>query len=333
MPPGMDRTDLNLLTALDALLQTESVTGAAQRLGLSPPAMSHALSRLRAQLGDPLLVRAGRRMVLTPRAEAMRARARNALAEARTLLSRPARSGTDELRRTFVVHASDNVLAVIGKALHEAVAPARGVTLRFRPNLPEDAAELREGRSDLAIGIYGGLPPELRTRPLYSDRFVCVVRRDHPTVGERLTLEAFLALEQVQIAPRGRPGGLLDAALAERGLARRVSRAVPFFLSALLLVSETDAVVTLPERVARSLAGRLGLKVLDPPLKLSPYALSLIWHPRMDGDEAHRWLRGAVLQAARVAAPGTVPGARTRLGPTEGTGRRPGGASPRGAAT
>jgi DNA-binding transcriptional LysR family regulator len=315
----MDRPDLNLLAALDALLQTESVGGAAELLGLSPPAMSHALSRLRAQLGDPLLVRAGSRMVMTPRALALKERARGATVEATALLSPPARFVAEELRRAFVVHASDNVLAVLGKSLHDGVAQSPGVTLRFRPNAPEDAVELREGRADLAIGIYGELPPELRTRPLYSDRFVCAVRRDHPTVGERLSLEAFLSLEQIQVAPRGRTGGLLDASLEEQGLRRHVSQAIPFFLAALQLVSETDAVVTLPERVARTMAGRFGLRVLEPPLKLVPYTLSMVWHPRMDGDAAHRWLREAVLRAARAAAPGAVPGARTRLADQEVT--------------
>jgi DNA-binding transcriptional LysR family regulator len=313
----MERTDLNLLPALDALLRAGSVTGAARQLGLSPPAVSHALSRLRRRLGDPLLVRAGRRMVLTPRAEGLKARAAAAHAEAAALLSQPVAFVPERLERAFVIHASDNVLAVLGAALHRVTSAAPGVALRFVPNLPGDADELREGRADLAIGIYGDLPPELRTRPLYTDRFVCALRRDHPAVRGRLTLEAFLALEHVQVAPRGRPGGLLDATLAERGLSRRVVRAVPFFLSALLLAAETDAVVTLPERVARAMAGRLGLQLVEPPLALPPYTLSLVWHPRMDRDEAHRWLREAVLQAARLAAPGTHPGARTRIEPAE----------------
>jgi DNA-binding transcriptional LysR family regulator len=314
----MERVDLNLVTALDALLQEESVTGAARRLGLSPPAVSHALSRLRRQLGDPLLVRAGRAMVLTPRAEELRARVRDIHAEVEALLTRPAAFVPGQLRKTFVIHASDNVLAVLGKALDRILAASPGVSLRFRPNLPDDAAELREGRADLAIGIYGDLPPELRLRPLYSDRFVCAVRRDHPTVGDELTLEQFVALPQVQVAPRGQPGGQLDTLLAQRGIARQVGRAVPFFLSALLMAAESDAVVTLPERVARAVQAGFRLKLLDPPIRLQPYTLSLLWHPRMDGDEAHRWLREAMLGAARIAAPGSHPGARARLGAGEG---------------
>jgi len=324
MQKVLSRVDLNLVTALDALLHEVSVTAAARRVGLSAPAMSHALSRLRRQLGDPLLVRAGRAMVLTPRAEALRSRVRDLHQAARDVLAQPGPFHPERLARTFVVQASDSVIAVLGRELDRVLAPAPGLTLRFRPNLPEDPLELREGRSDLAIGIYGDLPPELRTRSLYTDRFVSVVRRDHPMVGDRLTLDQFLSLPQVQVAPRGRPGGIVDATLAQQGRTRHVSRAVPFFLSALLLVSESDAVVTLPERVARTMEERLRLKVLAPPLHLPPYTLSLVWHPRLDGDPAHRWLREAVVQAARAAAPGTHPGARTRLGKIEG--RQRGGA-------
>jgi DNA-binding transcriptional LysR family regulator len=155
----MERVDLNLLAALDALLQEESVTAAAPRMGLSPPAMSHALARLRRQLGNPLLVRAGRTMVLTPRAEGLRARVRGVRAEAEAVLSRPKAFVPERLERAFVIHASDNVLAVLGKALDRTMGRAPGITLQFRPNLPDDAAELREGRADLAIGIYGDLLP------------------------------------------------------------------------------------------------------------------------------------------------------------------------------
>jgi DNA-binding transcriptional LysR family regulator len=256
-------------------------------------------------------------MMLTPRAEAMRSRVRDAHEAATAVLAAPVALVPERLVRTFVVHASDNVLAVLGKTLDEIMDHAPGVTVRFRPNLPEDPTELREGRADLAIGIYGRLPPELRQRTLYTDRFVCAVRRDHPTVRDRLTLEQFLALRQVQVAPRGRPGGQLDSVLARRGMSRNVARAVPFFLSALLMVAESDAVVTVPERVARAMASRLGLKLVDPPIALQPYSLSLLWHPRMDGDAAHRWVRGCFLEAARRAASGVHAGARTRLGETE----------------
>ncbi|NOK38984.1 LysR family transcriptional regulator [Corallococcus exercitus] len=296
--------DLNLLVALEALLREGSVTKAGHSMGLSTPAMSHALARLRTQLDDPLLVRAGRGMVLTPRAVALRPRLQALLSEVGTVLS-PARTFEPaKLERTFRIHATDHMLMVLGPTLDRLVrreAPA--ATLQFLPNSPDDGAMLREGNIDLAVGVYVDLPPELRTRKLFTDRFVCVVRRDHPTVRRTLTLEQYLSLEHLQVAPRGRPGGYVDTVLAVRNQRRRVARAVPYFLTGLQWVEGSDYVLTISERVAKALAPRLKLKLLPPPLPLEPYTLTLLWHPREDADPAHRWLRDVFVRAARAAAP------------------------------
>ena len=309
---------MNLLVALDALLQEGSVTRAAERLGLSAPAMSHALARLREQLDDPVLVRAGRSMVPTPRADALRPRVRTLVAEAHALMSKERAFAAADLEQVFRVHATDHVLAVLGPTIDRmAAAEAPRVALRFLPNTADDAVQLRQGDVDLAVGIYGELPPEIRIRQLLTDRFVCVVRADHPTVGRRMTLDRFVALEHIQIAPRGRPGSYLDDMLAQRGRRRRIARQVPYFLAGLLLVAQTDYVLTVSERIAAALGARLGLRTLAPPLALKPYALSLIWHPRMDGDPAHRWLRALFVKAAGDAAPGMHAEARTRLEPAQ----------------
>lgn len=310
----MESIDLNLLATLDALLQEGSVTGAARRLGLSVTATSHALARLRDRLEDPILVRAGRGMVLTPRAEEMRDKARAALVDATAVLSKQRPFAASELQRTFSVHATDHVLAVLGCALDRVVrAEAPQADVRFLPNAADDAAVLREGAIDAAVGIYGALPPEMRTRPLFTDRLVCVVRDGNPRVGKRLTLEDYAGLDHVQVAPRGRPGGYVDECLAELGVSRRVARAVPYFLSGLLLVAETDYVLTVSERVAGAFASRLGLRMLEPPLALRPYQLSLLWHPRMDGDAAHQWFRQAFVRAAKIVAGDVHANARVRL--------------------
>lgn len=312
--------DLSLLATLDALLREGSVTKAARRLGLSTPGMSHALARVREQVGDPLLVRAGRTMVLTPRAEALKPLVRSLVEEAQRVLEPERPLATRELRRTFVVHTSDYVLTLLGPALDQVVrAEAPQAVLRFVPASMDDAALLREGTADLAIGIYGELPPELRIRQLLTDRFVCVVREGHPEVKQRLSLELFLRLEHVQVAPRGQPGGYIDDVLHEHGHERHVARAVPYFMTALMLVSQTDYVLTVSERIARSLAPRLGLRVLEPPLELRPYALQLVWHPRQDRDAGHRWLREVLLRAAHAIASDVHPNARTRLDPTDPT--------------
>jgi len=296
----MQPSDLALLGTLDALLQEGSVTGAARRLGLSTPAVSHALANIRDRLGDPLLVRAGRAMVLTPRARALRDKVHAAVAAAETALAPDRPFAPAELTAMFTILATDHVLTVLGVELDAAVAAAAPrARLRFLPNTPDDATALREGGADLAIGIYKALPPELRTRKLLTDRFACVVRARHPRVKKRLSLADYLALEHVQVAPRGQPGGVIDDLLAARGRTRHVARAVPFFLAALRLVARTDYVLTISHRIATLMAPCLDLRVLDPPLALEPYTLHAVWHPRFDADPAHAWLRATLLQTVQ----------------------------------
>jgi len=305
--------DLRLLDYLDALLQEGSVTGAARRVGLSTPAMSHALGRLREQMKDPILVRAGRGMVLTPRADELKARVNAALREAQAALAPELAFDPRTLTRPFVVHATDYVLAVIGPSVDRILSrDAPRLPLRFVPNTSEDAMRLRDGGSDLAIGIYGDLPQEMRSQRLLTDRFVCVVREGH-RIGKRLTLADFIESQHVQVAPRGLPGGYVDWGLRGGGLTRHVARAVPYFLSALRLVARTDYVLTISERVARSMGAQMGLRVLQPPLELKPYALGLVWHPRFDGDAAHRFVREAFVRAARDSAGDLHEDARSRL--------------------
>ncbi|MFV8753137.1 LysR family transcriptional regulator [Nannocystaceae bacterium ST9] len=311
----MDASDLGMLVHLDALLQARSVTEAARKVGLSTAAMSHALARIRVKLGDPILVRSGRAMVLTPRAEALAPKIRALIEEARAALvpERPFEPAT--LEQSFMVLATDYVLSVLGTTLDRVVAlESPGLVLRFVPNTPDDAALLRAGGADLAVGIYAELPPELRTRQLLTDRFVCVVREGHPSIRKAPTLEQFVTAAHVQIAPRGQPGGYVDDVLAEQGLARKIVRAMPYFIGALQLVAQTNYVLTISERLAKSMAKPLGLRVFEVPLELRPYALSLLWHPRFDGDAAHRWLRDAFVRAAKLAAGDVHEQPRTRLG-------------------
>lgn len=310
----MESNDFGILVALDALLQEESVTLAARRVGLSTPAMSHALARIRDRLGDAILVRSGRAMVLTPRAIALKARVHSVVTEARAALEPDSPFVARELSRTFVVHATDYVLTMLGLTVDRLLrdeAPA--VSLRFVPNTTDDAAVLRDGGSDMAVGIYGDLPPEMRSRQLLTDRFVCVVRREHPRVGKRLSLEQFVELSHIQVAPRGKPGGYLDDVLRDKGLQRVVARAVPYFVPALQLTAQTDYVLTVSERIAEKFAMDLGLKLLEVPIELRPYALSLLWHPRFDGDPGHRFLRDVFVRAAREVAGNAHDKPRTRL--------------------
>ena len=305
----MQLPDLNLLIALDALLQEENVSRAAKRVGLSTPAMSHALARLRAQLGDPILVRAGQRMVPTPRATDLKERVNAAARDARELLSPAPASDPRALDRSFRVKTSDHALTVIGPTLDRLLRAAPRVSLHVTPTERSEAVALREGSIDLAIGVYdylpySELPNDLRIQQLFEDRFVCVARADHPRIGRTLSLAQYAELEHVQVAPRGAGGGYVDELLARHSLQRRLARVVPYFLAALALVAETDYLLTISIRLARRLAPRLGLRMIAPPraLGLEPYQVAQLWHPRNDRDAAHRWLREAVVAAGRTIA-------------------------------
>jgi len=316
----MESADLGLLVSLDALLQEGSVTGAARRLGLSTPAVSHALARIRARPGDPILVRSGRGMLLTPRALALKPQVHQVVKDARRTLEPDRPFVASELSRTFIVHATDYVLTVIGGAVDRILRQeAPKVCVRFVPNTPDDPALLREGGSDLAVGIYGELPQEMRHRQLLTDRFVCVLRQGHPAASGRLTLEQFVRLLHLQVAPRGKPGGYLDDVLLARGYTRTVARAVPYFLTALQLAAETDYVLIVSERIAKRYAVQLGLRLFEVPVKLRPYALSLVWHPRLDADAGHRFMRDVFTRASRQSASERHEEARTRLDETDAT--------------
>jgi DNA-binding transcriptional LysR family regulator len=256
----------------------------------------------------------------------MKAQVHLAVTEARRALEPERPFASRDLSRTFVVHATDYVLTVLGGTVDRILREeAPKACVRFVPNAPDDAAMLRDQGSDLAVGIYGDLPQEMRTRQLLTDRFVCVVRRAHPAAGKRLSLDRFVGMDHVQVAPRGKPGGYLDDVLRERGLTRNVARAVPYFLTALQLTAETDYLLTISERIARKFERSMRLSIMEAPVPLRPYALSLVWHPRLDADAGHRFLREVFLRAAKEVAGERHEEPRTRLDPsdpTSGQGRR-----------
>ncbi|MEV0848256.1 LysR family transcriptional regulator [Streptomyces sp. NPDC049954] len=294
--------DLNLLLALDVLLEESSVTGAAERLHLSEPAMSRTLGRIRKALGDPVLVRAGRSMVPTPRALAMRGEVRAVVERARGIFL--AREGVDpsSLERTFTVIAADALTAVLGGPLLRRLAgEAPGVRLRFLAETHSDAPVLREGRADLEVGVIDSRSPEVRVEPLYRDRMVGVVREGHPLLDGRVTARRFAAADHLISSRRGRLHGPVDAALAELGLSRRVVGSVGTFPASLHLLADSDLVGLATAGAAR-LPHRLGLRIFEVPLDLPPLDMALAWHPRHEADPAHRWLRELVRQEALLQA-------------------------------
>jgi DNA-binding transcriptional LysR family regulator len=286
--------DLNLLVALDVLLEEQSVGGAARRLHLSEPAMSRTLGRIRKALGDPVLVRAGRRMVPTPRALAVRAEVSAVVERARALFA-PADTDLRTVTRTFTVLCHDAVAAACGPDLFARVArDAPGIRLRFLTESHVDGPFLREGTADLEVGVIDTVAPEVRVESLYEDRMVGVVRAGHPLLEGELTPERFaLEADHLTVSRRGKLHGPVDEALAGLGLARRVVGSVGTFPASLFVVRATD-LAGLISSWSVPLARALGLTTFDVPLRLPPVQVGLAWHPRHDADPAHGWLRGAV---------------------------------------
>ncbi|MEU0385887.1 LysR family transcriptional regulator [Streptomyces chartreusis] len=286
--------DLNLLVALDVLLEEQSVGGAARRLHLSEPAMSRTLGRIRKALGDPVLVRAGRRMVPTPRALAVRAEVSAVVERARALFT-PADTDLRAVTRTFTLLCHDTVAAACGPDLFARVArDAPGIRLRFLTESHVDAPFLREGTADLEVGVIDTVAPEVRVESLYEDRMVGVVRAGHPLLEGELTPERFaLEADHLTVSRRGKLHGPVDEALAGLGLARRVVGSVGTFPASLFVVRATD-LAGLISSWSVPLARALGLATFDVPLRLPPVQVGLAWHPRHDADPAHGWLRGTM---------------------------------------
>jgi DNA-binding transcriptional LysR family regulator len=294
----MSNPDLNLLLTLDALLAEGSVAGAARRLRLSPSAMSRSLARLREATGDPLLVRAGRGLVASPRALELRARIGPLVQEAQAAL-RPADAlKLDRLERGFTLRTREGFVENFGAALLARIAAeAPGVRLRFVPKPDRDSGPLRDGSVDLETGVIGSTTgPELRAQALFRDRFVAVVRQGHGLASGKLTVRRYAAGRHVAISRRGAAAGPVDEALSALDLGRDIVVTVAGFSEALALARGTDLIATVPERHTGHL--RDGLLTVDLPLALAPFTVSLLWHPRMDGDAAHRWLRGVVREVS-----------------------------------
>lgn len=292
--------DLNLLSALDALLAEGSVTGAARRLGLSASAMSRTLARLREATGDPLLVRAGRGLVPTPRALELRERVHVLAQDVRTVLApRDAALDPSTIARTFTIRANDGFVGLFGARLFAAVVDvAPQVRLRFAPKPDKQADPLREGRIDLEIGVLGEFAPEVRTQALFRDDFVGVVRVGHPLLeGDAITPERYAACRHIVSSRRGEVDGPVDRALAESGLARTVAMVVPGFAEAIRVASETDLVALVPRSATRAIDP--GMQCFALPVRTPTITVSAMWHPRMGADPVHRWFRERVIATCR----------------------------------
>jgi len=291
----MQLPDMNLLVALDALLDEGSVVGAAQRMNLSPAAMSRTLGRIRDALGDPILVRAGRGLVPTPRALALREQVSALVEQAGQVF----RSGDDvdlpNLERAFNIRTNDLFIALYGaqllRMMHEQ---APRTVLRFVPESPggDDDSVLRDGRTDLIISSTVELGPEIKVQSLFHTVYIGLARRDHPIFDDEITPQRFAAYPQISVSRRGRANGPIDMELANFKVQRRVALITPSFHSAMFSLPESDLLLPMPANILNSV-NKLGLplRAFQIPLPLEPVTVMQAWHPRFQNDPAHRWLR------------------------------------------
>jgi DNA-binding transcriptional LysR family regulator len=291
--------DLNLLVVLEALLSERHVTRAAMRVGLSQSATSHALSRLRDLYGDPLLVRSGSKLALTPRAHALLPVITRALADLHATITQEPAFDARVSERAFRLGADDYTQAMLIPPLlehFEREAPGISLSTVHAPNLLE---LVEEGQVDLATVVGHSVPSPLRRQELFTEGFTCMVRKRHPSVKSKLTLSQYLALRHLVVAPSGAPGSVVDSALAERGKQRRVALRVSSFLVAAVLVMKSDLISTVPERLAQRFVKIYPLRLLPPPLPLPRFTLSIAWHPRLENDPPHAWFRNAIARILR----------------------------------
>ncbi|MFN7143405.1 MAG: LysR family transcriptional regulator [Myxococcota bacterium] len=297
----LDRLSVHQLKVLLLLLEERSVSAAARRLGVTQPAVSHSLRALRETLDDALLVAGARGMVPTPRAAALAGPLRRMVRELEVVLGGADAFDPALARRAFVLAMWDGpTLSLVPALLRTVRDEAPGIVLDVRPVPPGTGGgpALEEGTVDLSIEVRPRDRPGLRQRALYHDDYVCLLRADHPEVGETLDLDTYVRLPHALISPQGDGLGVVDRTLAEIGRERHVALRIRYFVAAPLVVAQSDLVLTAPRSLAVGLAGMAPLRMVEPPLALPGFTSYLVWHERADRDPAHTWLRDAVITAA-----------------------------------
>ena len=303
----MSTPDLNLLVTLDVLLAEGSVAGAARRLRLSPSAMSRSLARLRETTGDPLLVRAGRGLVPTPRALELRERVSQLVEDGEAVLRPAGKINLKKLVRTFTLRTSEGFVENFGPDLIARVGEeAPGVRLRFVQKQDKDSAPLRDGAVDLETGVVGKTAgPEVRAQALFRDRFIGVVRMGHSLSQGEITPSRYATGRHIFVSRRGltvHEKGPIDEALSLLRLEREIAVIVGGFSTALALARASDMIASVPERHTGNL--RAGMHGFPLPVSTPEITVSLLWHPRLHADLAHRWLRGCVRDACAAQLKG-----------------------------
>jgi DNA-binding transcriptional LysR family regulator len=290
---NINDVDLNLLRVFDAILRDRSVTVAAARVGLTQPAMSNALARLRALFGDTLFVRTPRGMNPTPYAQSIAEPVRHALGLIEATLTQAREFDPARSDRTFRIHMSDiGEMVFLPPLLERVQRDAPGVKVETR-SLPESGLPeaLATGEIDLAIGFLPGLRAPVRGEHVFTDPYVCLMRADHPAAGARLTRRQFLEASHALVSSAGSGHRVIEEAMLAAGMHRKIALRVPHFTVVPMILERTDLVVTVPSRVARIFEGMGRLRSLPAPVAIPRAAVKVHWHDRFGGDPGNRWLR------------------------------------------
>lgn len=295
--------DLNLLVAFDALMAERSVTRAGARIGRTQPAMSAALSRLRNLLKDELFIRGPNGLQPTPRAVDLAEPLGHALAEIQRTLEFTQAFDPSTSTVSFSLGLFDYPTFVLLPALLERLREqAPGITLRIRNFTARDDAihMLDSGEVDLTVGVPPTPTGRILNRPLFQERFVCILRKGHPATEVPLDIHNFLSLSHLLVSPENDRFGMVDAALAKQGLKRRLALTLPHMFAAPVLIARSDMIATLMEGVVLASGRADELTILPPPLDLEPVQLVLSWHRRNDVHPAQRWFRDCVASISNV---------------------------------
>lgn len=294
IPMHIGALHLNQLRLVDALARNGNLGEAAEQIGLTQSAASHALARLRKELQDPIFIRTSEGMRPTPYGMRVAASVRDALHSLRAGMDKHSEFVPGTSRRTFNVIMSDvSQMLYLPGLLARLSAEAPGVTLRVRA-VPAKAPHLilESGEVDLAVGTFTRLIAGCRQKRLYRERYVCVVRRDHPLFEHGMTAVAFCSVLHALVDPKGYVHERLDRWLAQQKIPRTAKLYVPYFLSLPLVIARSDLLAIMASRVAQTYAEMVPLKIMPPPTKLPAYDTKLFWHERFHRDPANRWLRG-----------------------------------------
>ncbi len=286
------RLDLNLLLALDALLAERNVTKAAARLHISQPALSAQLARLRDVFADPLLMPIQRGMAPTARALELQQPLREALDQVRNVVAEGAEFNPAKAKLTLSLAASDYeqyAVLIPFITLLRQIAPHIKIAL-MRLNGATLDKQMEAGEIDLALMSPVNAPPNLRSRHLHDERYVCIVRKNHPKVKRRMTIDLMATLEHIVVSPRGGSfSGATDTALAAHGKKRKVPISAASFLWVPEMVQRSDMMALVPERLVRERADQL--MILEPPIPVTSFSISMLWNERTHAHKAHQWLR------------------------------------------